>query len=143
MVSAFFSEVGNTYVCVPGGKKCSFFGRFGVLSFLETLVLRFAVLHYYRRSILWNVWVFFEFVEKIRPDKYFLTLSWRRTLWYKKQSSELQCKLYDWFLCDSELRDTFIFLYVDILLLVPKCKFIIKNSSLKCWLCLADKSNFH
>ena len=87
--------------------------------------------------------VFFEFAEKIRPDKYFLTLSWRRTLWYKKQSSELQCKLYDWFLCDSELRDTFIFLYVDILLLVPKCKFIIKNSSLKCWLCLADKSNFH
>ena len=85
--------------------------------------------------------VFFEFAEKIRPDKYFLTLSWRRTLWYKNQSSELQCKLYDWFLYGSELRDKFIFLYI--VLLVPKCQFIIKNSSLKCWLCLADKSNFH
>ena len=31
------------------GKKCSFFGRFGVLSFIETPVLRFALLPYYRR----------------------------------------------------------------------------------------------
>ena len=88
--------------------------------------------------------VFFEFAEKIRPDKYFLFLDGGpydiRT---SQVSSELQCKLYDWFLYDCELRDKFIFLYVDILLLVPKCKFIIKNSSLKCWLCLADKSNFH
>ena len=26
----------HTYVCVPGGKKCSFFGKFDVLCFLET-----------------------------------------------------------------------------------------------------------
>ena len=39
----------NTYVCVSGGKKCSFFWKFGVLSFLETPVLRFALLPYYRR----------------------------------------------------------------------------------------------
>ena len=32
------------------GKKCSFFGKFGVLCFLETLILRFALLPYYRRS---------------------------------------------------------------------------------------------
>ena len=31
-------------MCVSGGKKCSFFGKFGVLCFLETLVLRFALL---------------------------------------------------------------------------------------------------
>ena len=31
------------------GKKCSFFGKFGVLCFLETPVLRFALLPYYRR----------------------------------------------------------------------------------------------
>ena len=31
------------------GKKCSFFGKFGVLYFLETLVLRFVPLPYYRR----------------------------------------------------------------------------------------------
>ena len=32
-----------------GGKKCSLFGKFGVLCFLETPVLRFALLRYYRR----------------------------------------------------------------------------------------------
>ena len=39
----------HTYICVWGGKKCSFFGIFGVLCFLETPVLRFALLPYYRR----------------------------------------------------------------------------------------------
>ena len=29
----------HTYVCVSGGKKCSFFGKFGVLCFLETPIL--------------------------------------------------------------------------------------------------------
>ena len=37
------------YVCVSGGKKCSLFGKFGVLCFLETPVLRFSLLPYYRR----------------------------------------------------------------------------------------------
>ena len=37
----------HTDVCVSGDKKCSFFGKLGVLSFLETLVLRFALLPYY------------------------------------------------------------------------------------------------
>ena len=32
-----------------GVKKCSFFGKFGVLCFLETPVLRFVLLPYYRR----------------------------------------------------------------------------------------------
>ena len=34
----------HTYVCVSGGKKCSLVGKFGVLCFLETPVLRFALL---------------------------------------------------------------------------------------------------
>ena len=34
------------------GKKCLFFGNFGVLCFLETPVLRFALLPYYRRNML-------------------------------------------------------------------------------------------
>ena len=34
---------------VSEGKKYSFFGKFGVLCFLETPVLRFALLPYYRR----------------------------------------------------------------------------------------------
>ena len=36
-------------VCVSGGKECSFFGKFGVLCFLVTLFLRFALLPYCRR----------------------------------------------------------------------------------------------
>ena len=34
---------------VSGGKKCSFFGKSSVVCFLETPVLRFALLFYYRR----------------------------------------------------------------------------------------------
>ena len=39
----------HTPVCASGSKKCLFFGNFGVLCFLETPVLRFALLPYYRR----------------------------------------------------------------------------------------------
>ena len=38
-----------TYVCVSGCKKGSFFGKFGVLCFLVTTVLRFALLPYHRQ----------------------------------------------------------------------------------------------
>ena len=38
----------NKAQCVSGS-KCSFFGKFGVLCFLGTPVLRFALLTYYRR----------------------------------------------------------------------------------------------
>ena len=34
-----------------GGKKCSFFGKFGVLCFIVTPVLRFALLPYYRQLV--------------------------------------------------------------------------------------------
>ena len=37
-------------VCIRG-KKCSFFGKFGLLCFLVTPVLRFARLLYYRRNM--------------------------------------------------------------------------------------------
>ena len=36
-------------MCASGDEKCSFFGKFGVFSFLKTPVLRFALLPYYRR----------------------------------------------------------------------------------------------
>ena len=39
----------DTHRCLSGGKKCSFFRNFGVLCFLETPVLRFTTLPYYRR----------------------------------------------------------------------------------------------
>ena len=38
----------DTYVCVSGGKKFSFFWKFGVLCFLVIPILRFALLPYYR-----------------------------------------------------------------------------------------------
>ena len=37
--------------CVSGGKKCSFFGKFGALCFLETPFLRFALLPYCRQFL--------------------------------------------------------------------------------------------
>ena len=42
-----------TYILVRimGGKKCPFFGKCGLLCFLETPVLRFALLPYYRRPV--------------------------------------------------------------------------------------------
>ena len=39
----------KTNIFYPGGKKCSFFRKFGVICFLVTSVLRFALLPYYRR----------------------------------------------------------------------------------------------
>ena len=47
----------HTYVCVLGGKKCSFYGKFGVLCFLETPVLRLALLPcYWRNEIFRSSW---------------------------------------------------------------------------------------
>ena len=42
----------HTDVCVSGGKKCSFFGKFDLLCFLETPVLRFALLPHYGRNVI-------------------------------------------------------------------------------------------
>ena len=39
----------DTHMCVSGVKKCSSFGKFGVLCFLVTPVLKFALLPYCRR----------------------------------------------------------------------------------------------
>ena len=42
----------RTCTCAYQGiRNVSFFGKFSVLSFLEILVLRFALLHYYRRGV--------------------------------------------------------------------------------------------
>ena len=38
----------TNYVCLSGGKKCSFLGKFDVFCFLETPVLRFTLVPYYR-----------------------------------------------------------------------------------------------
>ena len=58
-----------TYACVSGDEKCSFFKKFGVLCFLETLVLRFALLPYYRRNVFNNICFFlskkFAFLQMV------------------------------------------------------------------------------
>ena len=38
-------------MCVSGSNKCSFFGKFDEIRLLETLVLKFALLRYYRRTL--------------------------------------------------------------------------------------------
>ena len=50
----------HTYVFVSGGKKYSFFGKFGVLCFFETPVLRLALLPYYRRFMSMDLSFFFR-----------------------------------------------------------------------------------
>ena len=45
----------NCKLSVLGSKKCSFFGKFGVLCFLETIVLRFALLPYYWQNKWLNI----------------------------------------------------------------------------------------
>ena len=42
----------NTQTYISGGEKSSLFGKFSVLSFVETPVLRFALLTYDRRTYL-------------------------------------------------------------------------------------------
>ena len=54
----------NTYVCVSGGKKYSFFGKFGELFFLETPVLRFALLPYYRRFISFTIYTIILHIDR-------------------------------------------------------------------------------
>ena len=44
----FWPSDTQTYICILGGKKCLFFGKFGTLSFLVTFVLRFPLLPYHQ-----------------------------------------------------------------------------------------------
>ena len=48
----FLTPLIRTRTSVSGGEKCSFFGKVGVLCFLETPVLRFTLLAYYWRYII-------------------------------------------------------------------------------------------
>ena len=47
----FLTTDTHTYVCVSEGKKHPLFGKFGVLCFLVTPVLRFVLLPYYQRVL--------------------------------------------------------------------------------------------
>ena len=45
----------HTYVCLSGGKKCLFFGKFPVSCFLVMPVLRLALLPYYRQYLVESI----------------------------------------------------------------------------------------
>ena len=53
----------DTHTYVSEGKKCLFFGNFGVLCFLETPILRFTLLPYFRRSIGQKLILIFLFAD--------------------------------------------------------------------------------
>ena len=69
-------------MCVSGGRKCSFFGKFGVLCFLETPVVMFALLPYYWRNI--KVW---RNAGEVLSKKYFYGLPSTK---YSYKSNELK-----------------------------------------------------
>ena len=57
-----FRKTKISYPCIRG-KKCSLFGKFSMLYFLEIPILRFAVLPYYWRSVHYpysSVWAYFR-----------------------------------------------------------------------------------
>ena len=77
----------RTHVYVSGGKKCSFFGKFGVLFFLlETPVLKFALLRYYQRfgmqyQLKKNIFKNIKFREQ-GNQCYFMRTAFHKLLWY-------------------------------------------------------------
>ena len=73
-LSFFFPLASNSeiVVCVSGGKKCLFFGNFGVLCFLETPILRVALLPYYRQN------------DSSRDSKKVLSPFYHKNIFYRK-----------------------------------------------------------
>ena len=85
---------GRTFLtlCVSGGKKCSFFGKFGALCFLETPVLTFTLLPYYRRNGLMKLnTILLKQPQVVLYEKYvfckksvcknFTKLTWKQLCW--------------------------------------------------------------
>ena len=58
-----------------GGKKCSFFGKFGLLGFLGTPVLRVALLPYYRRTTISTGKKFIAYPVSLSTTQKFLSSS--------------------------------------------------------------------
>ena len=75
----FLPRQTHTYVCLSGGKKCSFFGKICVLLFLETLVLRFTFLSLFRGNTVSEIETIASFlsyhIKKDNTHKYFLHIS--------------------------------------------------------------------
>ena len=59
-------------ICVSKDKKCSFFGKLGMLCFLETSVLRFALLPYYRQNEMHFSESYSELCETPKIENFFI-----------------------------------------------------------------------
>ena len=68
--------------CIRGGKKCSFFGQFGVLCFLVTPVSRFALLPYCRWFI--NTVANPKFLSSIFATNIYFRANWKCRFLYQK-----------------------------------------------------------
>ena len=60
----------DTHMClyVPGGRKCLFFGKFDVLCFLVTPLLRFALLLYCRRVLVTSYLIYHLIFTTTKPN---------------------------------------------------------------------------
>ena len=57
----------------------------------------------------------------------FLTLSWRRPLSYRNESTDLQCKSVDWFLYDNSLRHEKVNIIYLIQSTIHRCSMVKRN----------------
>ena len=78
-----------TYARVSGGRKCSFLGKFGALCFLETSVLRFALLPYYRRFYCFKLTMHLVLPNIFKKKKsYFLQNNFKIIIYLKLMRSK-------------------------------------------------------
>ena len=84
-----FQENKANFPCLSRGKKCSFFGKFGLLCFLETTVLRFALLPYYRRNDV-SKWCLFFYYTKYSTVIY---IKWPWEKKYRKKFNDFTMKI--------------------------------------------------
>ena len=76
------------YECVSRGKKHFFFGKFAVLCFFETRVLRFTLLAYYRQLLMWHdVIIFLLYL--------YLEMFFESICWFSESSENVSFRLWN------------------------------------------------
>ena len=99
-------------MCISGSKKCSFFGKFGMLCFLETTILRLPFLPNYRQyqmfvAILATTLPIFcgTFPNRINEANYYKKLHF--TILEKKTTSKTERN------CISQAKGTNLFMFLS------------------------------
>ena len=75
---ALLQSLKDPFCAYQGVRNICFFGKFGVLSFLETPVLRFALLPYYRRFIEFFSFCFYMKLQQHKGIKLTQILFWEK-----------------------------------------------------------------